>query len=60
MDDQQIAVQGDSVIITTQTTVEKDLYLAQRQMEIANLQSQKQAIETEIARIQAIIDSLEV
>jgi hypothetical protein len=56
----QIEVQGDSVIITTQTTVEKDLYLAQRQMEIANLQSQKQAIEAEIAKVQAIIDSLEV
>jgi hypothetical protein len=54
----QIEVQGDSVIITTQTTVEKDLYLAQRQMEMANLQSQKQAIEAEIARVQAIIDSL--
>ena len=54
----QIEVQGDSVIITTQTTVGKDLYLAQKQMEITNLQSQKQAIEVEIARIQAVIDSL--
>jgi hypothetical protein len=55
----QIEVQGDSVIITTQITVEKDLYLAQRQMEIANLQNQKQAIQSEIARVQAIIDSLQ-
>jgi hypothetical protein len=56
----QIEVQGDSVIITTQTTVEKKLYLAQRQMEMTNLQGQKQWIETEIERVQRIIDSLEV
>jgi hypothetical protein len=54
----QIEVQGESVIITTQTTVEKKLYLAQRQMEMTNLQGQKQWIETEIERVQRIIDSL--
>jgi hypothetical protein len=55
----QIEVQGESVIITTQTTVEKELYLAQKQMEIANLQNQERVIEAEIARVQAIIDSLQ-
>jgi hypothetical protein len=54
----QIEVQGESVIITTQTTVEKKSYLAQRQMEMTNLQGQKQWIETEIERVQRIIDSL--
>jgi hypothetical protein len=54
----QIEVQGESVIITTQTTVSKEGYLIQRQYELANLQNQERVIEAEIARIQAVIDQL--
>jgi hypothetical protein len=55
----QIEVQGENVIITTQTTVAKEQYLIERQYELANLQNQERVIEAEIARVQAIIDSLE-
>jgi len=55
----QIEVQEDSVIITTQTTVEKDQYLIERQYELANLKNQERVIEAEIARVQAIIDYLQ-
>jgi len=54
----QIEVQGESVIITTQTTVSKEGYLIERQYELANLQNQERVIEAEIARIQAVIDQL--
>jgi hypothetical protein len=54
----QIEVQGDSVVITTQTTVAKEQYLIERQYELANLQNQKRVIEAEIDRVQAIIDQL--
>jgi len=54
----QIEVQGESVVITTQTTVSKEGYLIERQYELANLQNQERVIEAEIARIQAVIDQL--
>jgi len=54
----QIEVQGESVIITTQTTVAKEQFLIERQYELANLQNQERVIEAEIARIQAVIDQL--
>jgi hypothetical protein len=55
----QIEVQGENVIITTQTTVAKEQYLIERQYELANLKNQERVIEAEIARVQAIIDSLQ-
>jgi hypothetical protein len=55
----QIEVQGDNVVITTQTTVAKEQFLIERQYELANLQNQDRVIQSEIARVQAIIDSLQ-